>query len=109
MSPEQAEGNPYDVRSDLFAFGTILYELCTGARPFNGGHDMAVIYSILYEDPVPPHKVSPRASPRFSSVIMQLLAKNPADRPGSASEAKRLVMEAWQGGYDEVPSNGVGW
>jgi serine/threonine protein kinase/lipoprotein NlpI len=95
MSPEQAEGSPYDVRSDLFSFGVVLYELCTGTKPFSGNYDMAVIYAILYEEPVPPEKINAAVSPALSDTIKKLLAKNPSDRPGSVA----VFREALKGAF----------
>ena len=95
MSPEQAEGMPFDVRSDLFSFGVTLYELCTGAKPFSGDYDMAVVYAILYEEPVPPEKINFAISPALSEIIKKLLSKNPADRPGSAATLKEAIKGAF--------------
>jgi len=91
MSPEQAEGNPIDIRSDLFSLGVIVYELCCGVKPFSGDYDMAVIYSILYEEPVPPDRVNAEVHPDLSRAIMQLLAKNPDDRPASAIQVEKIL------------------
>ena len=91
MSPEQAEGKPYDVRSDLFSFAVILYELCTGKKPFEGEYDMAVMYAILYEEPIPPHKINAAVSIGLSETILRLLAKNPSDRLGSAAEVRAIL------------------
>lgn len=91
MSPEQAEGRPYDIRSDLFSLGVILYELTTGRKPFVGDYDMAVIYSILYEEPIPPEKINTDISSGLSQGLLRLLAKIPSDRPGSAAEVRKLL------------------
>ncbi len=93
MSPEQAEGNPYDVRSDLFSFGVMLYEMCTGKKPFDGEYDMAVVYAIMYEDPVPPHKVNPDIPEALSQAILELLAKKPADRPATARVIRDRIKD----------------
>lgn len=93
MSPEQAEGNPIDIRSDVFSLGVILYELCCGAKPFSGDYDMAVLYSILYEEPVPPDRINERVSAELSSAIIKLLAKAPSDRPASAAQVRAILPE----------------
>jgi serine/threonine protein kinase/Flp pilus assembly protein TadD len=95
LSPEQAEGKPYDVRSDLFSFGVVLYELCTGKKPFTGDYDMAVMYAILYEDPVRPDRINNSLSAALSSVIENLLAKNPDQRPASAAQVKEDLEKAF--------------
>lgn len=96
MSPEQAEGKPYDIRSDIFAFGIVLYEMCTGRRPFDGEYDMAVIYSILYEDPVPPDRISDSIPAELSNAILRLLAKEPSARPGSATEVIEILTGVFE-------------
>lgn len=50
MSPDQAEGKPVDARSDIFSSGSVLYEMCTGRRPFTGETPMSTLSSILRDD-----------------------------------------------------------
>lgn len=105
MSPEQAEGNPIDIRSDLFSLGVILYELCCGTKPFLGDYDMAVIYAILYEEPAPPDKVNAEISPGLSQAIIKLLAKTPSDRPASATQVCEILPEEFAA--DDAAQPGV--
>ncbi len=106
MSPEQIDRKPHDIRSDLFSFGIILYEICTGSNPFKGQEDNAVMYSILYDDPIPAEKISNRVTPQLSALIMSLLAKNPADRPGSALEVRQLLAEALAATQEAISPRG---
>jgi len=104
MSPEQVDRRPCDIRSDLFSFGVILYEMCTGNKPFRGQKDNAIMYSILFDDPIPAEKISNRVSVQVSALIMKLLSKNPADRPGSALEVRRLLREACEADREPIGS-----
>jgi len=106
MSPEQADGNPYDIRSDIFSLGVVLYELCTGRKPFTGEYDMAIIYSILYEDPVPPDKINPEVSPALSDAILKLLTKSPAERPASAAHVAEMLRGAFTPAKTEETADG---
>ena len=61
MSPEQAEGQPADARSDVFSFGAVLYEMITGRRAFGGATRMSTLADILTKEPEPPSQTDPRA------------------------------------------------
>ena len=82
MSPEQGQGLPVDVRSDLYSMGIIIYELLTGERPFKARTPSGIIYQHIHAD-------VPRLQPQLASfqpVLNRLLAKNPEDRYASALE-----------------------
>jgi len=80
MSPEQIEGKEADARSDLFALGTVLYEMVTGARPFEGKSQISVASAILEKEPEPISAVQPLTPPAFEYIVTACLAKNPEDR-----------------------------
>jgi hypothetical protein len=97
-APEQARGTKdLDGRADVFALGCVLYRALVGRAPFEGAALAEVLAKTLFEDPRPPIELVPRIPAPLSDLVMRLLAKAPADRPGSAREVEqalvRIVME----------------
>jgi serine/threonine protein kinase len=84
LSPEQIHGEPQNTRSDLFSLGIVLYQMVTGAPPFEGSSVSAVCARILSADPVPPTQRNPALPAGIDHVILRCLAKSPADRYPSA-------------------------
>ncbi len=91
MSPEQALGETADERSDLFSLGAVMYEMATGSSPFEAPSAFGVMKRILDDNPEPPHRVNPAITRPLSDLIMALLAKNPEDRPASASAVATVL------------------
>ena len=86
LPPEQARGEPVDVRSDVYSLGAILYELCTGRVPFPGENPVSVAMRHLHE-PVPSVRDRrPDIPPRLDAAIRRAMAKDPAERFGSMPE-----------------------
>jgi serine/threonine protein kinase len=80
MSPEQVKGEQMDIRSNIFTWGAILYEMVTDRKPFAGADVQTLRRQILEETPEPPASINPRISLSVSRVIMQALAKSPEER-----------------------------
>ena len=80
MSPEQLEGGGADARSDIWAFGCVLYEMLTGRRAFEGKSQASVISAILSSEPPPITALQPLAPAALDHTVRTCLAKNPDDR-----------------------------
>ncbi|HLX37326.1 MAG TPA: protein kinase, partial [Candidatus Binataceae bacterium] len=91
MPPEQALGKPLDARSDLYSLGAMLYELVTGQPPFRGDDLLSVVAQHVNAIPEPPSKRVVGIAPALDALIIQLLAKNPTDRPNDAAAVRRLL------------------
>ncbi len=88
MSPEQIEGKEADARSDIFAFGAVLYEMVAGKRPFAGKSQISLASSILESDPESVRTLKPSTPPAFDHVVTTCLQKNPEERYQSAQDIK---------------------
>jgi Tol biopolymer transport system component len=88
MSPEQIEGKEADARSDIFAFGTVLYEMTAGKRPFEGKSQISLASSILEKEPEPISAIKPQTPPAFEHVVTTCLQKNPEERFQTAHDIK---------------------
>jgi two-component system, LytTR family, response regulator len=86
MSPEQARGEPIDGRSDLFCFGSVLYEMSTGKQAFAGNTPALVFDSILNKSPVPPTGINPDLPAELEAIIKKALEKSLRTRYQSAGE-----------------------
>src|SRR6185312_366894 len=80
MSPEQAEGKPVDARSDLFSFGSLLYEMITGQRAFRGDSRLSTLSAVLKEDPKPIGTLAADSPHDLDKIITRCLRKDPARR-----------------------------
>jgi len=94
MSPEQAEGKPVDARSDIFSFGSVLYEMVTGQRAFLGNTKMATISSILRDEPKPIAGIAAEPMPRdLEKIIARCLRKDLVRRFQHSDDVKVALVE----------------
>jgi len=94
MSPEQIEGRDADARSDIFAFGAILYEMATGRRAFEGKSQLSIASAILEKEPEPLSSAQPSAPPALDDLVRTCLAKDPNERHASAHDVKLQLRRA---------------
>jgi serine/threonine protein kinase len=80
MSPEQAEGKPVDARSDIFSFGSILYEMVTGRRAFRGNSKMSILAAVRRQDPEPIRDITREVPQKLDQLITRCLMKDPGRR-----------------------------
>ncbi len=88
MSPEQAEGRKLDARSDIFSFGSVLYELITGQRPFAAPSRAALLSKILRDDPKPPREIAASVPLELEKLVLRCLRKDPARRYQTMADLK---------------------
>ncbi|WP_432747450.1 serine/threonine-protein kinase [Streptomyces sp. JH002] len=105
MSPEQIAGQPVDHRGDLYSLGCVLYELATGAPPFDLGDPWAILIGHRDHLPVPPSSHRPEIPEPLDRLILALLAKRPEDRPADAAV---LVRELDAGPVTPAGGSGGG-
>jgi Tol biopolymer transport system component len=93
MSPEQAEGTQVDARSDIFSFGSVLYEMVTGVRAFQGETRISTLSAILQKEPPPVSEVSPGLPRELERVIVLCLRKDPVRRFQHMDDVKTLLED----------------
>jgi serine/threonine-protein kinase len=104
MAPEQITDSfnvKPDGRSDLFALGTVAYEMLTGRHPFLGNDDMATMRAIVQKDPAPPRSHNPEIPEQLDALVMAMLAKHPDKRPATGravADALIAIQQACRSG-----------
>ncbi len=98
MAPEQLEGKKVDARTDIFAFGAVVYEMATGKRAFEGKSQASVISAIMSSDPLPISSLQPMTPPALAHVVKACLTKDPDGRWQTASDLTRELKWIAEGG-----------
>ena len=107
MAPEQLEGRNADARTDIFAFGALLYEMATGRKAFSGTSQASLISAILKEEPGPISQAAPLAPPALDRLVRTCLAKDPEERWQNAGDVARelkWIAQGSAGGAAAVPA-----
>jgi len=102
VAPEIALGKGADVRSDLYSFGAVLYEMVTGKPPFPGEDPVKIIFSHIHDYPVSPSRLNPKVPQALAECIMKLLEKEPGKRYQSAADLLKVLRDVAEGFLREV-------
>ena len=94
MSPEQAEGQALDGRSDLYSLGVVVYQMLTGQTPFTAPTPNAILYAHVNRLPTPPSRLNQAIPSSVEAVVLRALAKKPADRFQSVAEFAAALEQA---------------
>jgi serine/threonine-protein kinase len=108
LSPEQALGEPATPRSDLYSLGIVLYELLTGVVPYRADNPVAVCMKHVTEPLTPPRRLDPTIPEAVDALVVKMLAKDPADRPASASEVLDDIEGVRRGAPPPAPTPRTG-
>ena len=93
MSPEQAEGGDVDFRSDIFSFGSLLYEMLTRQRAFEGGSTVSILARVIHADPAAPRALTPALDSRLDDIVQRCLRKDRERRFQSMAEVRVRLQE----------------
>ncbi len=97
MSPEQASGEPVDVRSDIFSFGAMLYEMVTGVGPFASKTPTDTMAAVLQAQPKPPSQIVPTLPRELERLILRCLRREPARRFQHMVDVKVELLDSERG------------
>jgi Tol biopolymer transport system component/predicted Ser/Thr protein kinase len=109
MSPEQVEARPVDARTDIFAFGAVVYEMATGKKAFEGRSQASLIAKILETDPAPILTLQPMTPTALDRLVKKCMAKEPEKRWQAASDVcdeLKWIAEQGQGTQAAMPGSG---
>ncbi len=104
MAPEQLEGRQTDARTDIFAFGAVLYEMAVGRKAFTGASQASLMSAILTSEPPAVSSLQPMSPPAFDRLVKVCLAKDPAERWQSAHDIGLQLAWIARGGTDQPPA-----
>ncbi len=107
MAPEQVEGREVDARTDIFAFGVVVYEMATGKKAFEGKSQASLMAKILETDPAPMSALAPMTPPSLDRIVKRCLAKDPDDRWQSARDIEAELKWIADGGSQTATANGA--
>ena len=111
MSPEQAEGKKVDARSDIFSLGSVLYEIVTGQKAFQGTSKMSTLSAILHQEPKPASGITPAIPAELERLINRCLRKDPAKRFQHMDDVKvaldELKEDSDSGRLQAAPARGT--
>ena len=110
LSPEQVEGKKLDARSDIFAFGAVLYEMVTGRKAFSGQNPVSTLVAIAGREPVAIDDLSPQCPPALKKIILNCLRKEPEQRFQKMEDVKAALETLRQRPSVRFPRNAwVAW
>jgi eukaryotic-like serine/threonine-protein kinase len=93
QAPEQLQAASVDARTDLYSLGTVLYELLTGRKAFDGASLEQIREAVAAHDPVPPHELCPAVPPELSAIVLRAMARDPAARYASAQDMAQALRQ----------------
>jgi eukaryotic-like serine/threonine-protein kinase len=103
MSPEQADGRKIDARSDIFSFGSVLYEMVSGRQPFPGSSKLSMLSAVMHREPQPVSQAVPDIHPELERLIGRCLRKEPERRWQTMADVKVALEEL----RDELDASGI--
>src|SRR5580692_87047 len=97
MSPEQARSEDLDVRSDIFSFGVVLFEMATGKKPFTGTNVVTTLHAVINSKPASPRSINPSIAPELETIIGKAMEKDRDRRYKNATEMKADLIRLKKG------------